>query len=448
MLTTYWIETSGCQMNERDSETLAGLCEALGLVPCAGPEQADVAILNTCAVRAKPQQRVYSRLGDLRSLRRERPGMIIVVAGCVAEIDAAELSARGADIVVGPRHYDELAARLGARLRGEAPSAQPCQLVGDGDRAPAEGLPAVRTSHLRAFVNIIYGCDNWCAYCIVPQARGRECSRRPEDILAEVEQLAAQGVRDITLLGQNVNSYGRDLEGGIDFPQLLRLVDAVPGVERVRFTTSHPKDLTEELIAAMASLPSVCEHLHLPLQAGSDRVLRAMGRGYTYAHFRALAAAARRAIPGLAVTTDVMVGFPGETEEDFEQTLRAFEELRFDQAFMFKYNDRPGTRAAQMTPKVPEAEKQRRLLALVRRQNEIARTINQAMLGQQFEVLVEGCDPKAPGHVRGRTRTNKLMIFPGAEDLIGRMVQVRAEQAFLWGFMGRAVCDPGGPAGR
>lgn len=439
----YWIDTSGCQMNERDSETLAGICEKLGMTPCDDPADARVAILNTCAVRDKPQERVYSRLGELRKLRRENPDLVIVVAGCVAQIAADELRQRGADIVVGPRCYDMLEPALGDL---GASAQRRCTLTIGGDRHIAEGLPARRASHLTAFVNVIYGCDNFCAYCIVPYARGREQSRLPEDVLAEVERVVAAGAREVTLLGQNVNSYGRDLPGAIDFPDLLRRVDAVEGLDRLRFTTSHPKDMTRRLIDAMRDLPTVCEHLHLPLQAGSDRVLEAMGRGYSYEHFRTLIESARQAIPDLAVTTDVMVGFPGETPSDFEATLKAFEELRFDQAFMFKYNDRPGTRAETMQPKVPEEEKQHRLEELVALQNEIARDINRELVGEVYEVLVEEPDPKSEGHVRGRTRQHKLMIFPGGEELIGRIVPVRAEKAFLWGWMGRQI-DAQGCAG-
>jgi tRNA-2-methylthio-N6-dimethylallyladenosine synthase len=419
-------------MNERDSETLAGICEALGLSRCDDPADAQVAILNTCAVREKPQERVYSRLGELRKLGRKRGGPIVVVAGCVAQIAAEELRRRGADIVVGPRCYDMLKNALEETLLGVS------YVEGD-DRPVVEGLPAARESDLKAFVNVIYGCDNFCAYCIVPYARGREQSRTPDDVLAEVREVVAAGARDITLLGQNVNSYGHDLPRDIDFAELMRRVDAVEGLDRLRFTTSHPKDMTQDLIDTMASLPSACEHLHLPIQAGSDAVLRAMGRGYTYAHFRSLIHAARGAMPGLSVTTDVMVGFPGETEADFEDTMRAFEEIRFDQAFMFKYNDRPGTRAESMEPKVPEEEKQRRLVKLVALQNEMAREINVALEGEVFEVLVEEPDPKSEGHVRGRTRQQKLMIFPGPESLIGEVVPVRAIEGYLWGWMGKAA---------
>ncbi len=429
----YWINTSGCQMNERDSETIAAICEGLGMRACASAEQADVAILNTCAVREKPVQKVYSKLGELARLKRARPEMLIVVAGCVAQIAGDELCRRHADLLVGPRCYDQLEeALVSLQERRDG-----CVSLRDGKRPMGEGLPVRRASRLTAFVNVNYGCNNFCAYCIVPYARGPEQSRQPEAILAEIEGAVAEGCREVTLLGQNVNSYGHDLERDLDFPTLLEMVDAVEGVDRVRFTTSHPKDLTDRLIEAMAHLPSVCEHLHLPMQAGADGVLEAMGRGYTYEHFRSLVERAREAVPRLAVTTDVMVGFPGESEQEFEETLRAFEELQFDQAFMFKYNDRPGTRAEKIEPKVPEAEKQRRLVKLVALQNDIGREKNRRSLGESFEVLVEEPDHRSPGHVRGRTRTNKLMIFPGGPELIGQLLTVRAEEAYLWGFIGR-----------
>jgi len=265
-------------------------------------------------------------------------------------------------------------------------------------------------------------------------------SRRPEAVLSEVEGLAAEGVVEVTLLGQNVNSYGRGLEPPTDFADLLAQVDRVEGIRRVRFTTSHPKDLSPKLIRALADLPTVCEHLHLPIQAGSDRVLECMGRGHTAEEYRALVSGVREAVPGLALTTDVMVGFPGETRDDFDCTLALFEEVRFDQAFMFKYNDRPGTRASEMADKVPEDEKQARFAELVRLQNQVAREINETHVGETFEVLAEGRDPKDPEKARGRTRQNKLVIFPAEDELAGRFVWVRVTEARLWGWLG----DPQG----
>ena len=434
---TYFIDTMGCQMNERDSETIAGVLESLGFAPAARPDEARVIVLNTCAVREKPQHKVFSKLGDIRKLKQRRPEIIVVVAGCVAQVAQEDIRARApfVDVIIGPRNLGALAEAL----RGAAPP----EGLTDAAEIMPEGLPSHRVPGVAAFVNITYGCDNFCAYCIVPHARGREQSRAPEAVVQEAREAVESGHPEVTLLGQNVNSYaGVDAHGRrADFAALLALVDAVPGLKRLRFTTSHPRDLSLPILDAMRDLPTVCEHLHLPIQSGDDEVLARMGRGYDYAHYRGLVEAARERIPRLAVTTDVMVGFPGETEAQVENTLRAFEELRFDQAFMFKYSDRPGTRAASFPDKVPEAVKQRRLEALVALQNDMGRRVNQPLVGTDLEVLVEGPDPKTPHKLRGRTRTNKLVVFePGAAPPpAGSLVMVRAEEAFLWGFTGRGV---------
>ncbi len=437
MANLYYLDTMGCQMNERDSETLAGILQQLGYDPADNVQNADVIVFNTCTVRAKPHHKLFSKLGELRRLKQRRPQMIIAVCGCLAQVAADEICRRApfVDIIVGPRNYAGFGAAVAQRQQSDN-SGKPIVITDDEETIP-EGLPACRERRISAFVNVTYGCNNFCAYCVVPYARGREQSRQVTDVVAEVQSLIAAGYKEVTLLGQNVNSYGHDLTAGIDFADLLAEVDQIPNLARIRFTTSHPQDLTLKLLDAMRDLPLACEHLHLPIQSGDDEILARMGRGYTYAHYRSLVDAARERIPDVAVTTDVMVGFPGETEEQFGNTLRAFEEIRFDQAFMFKYNDRPGTRAAGMPDKVPEKVKQRRLEELVARQNEIARDINRQQVGRTFEVLVEGPDPKSPGKLRGRTRTNKLMIFPGEDSLIGQLVHVQAEQAYLWGFLGR-----------
>lgn len=433
----YYIDTMGCQMNERDSETIAGLLESLGLHRTESMEEAGVVVLNTCAVREKPEHKVFSKLGDVRKLKQQRPDLVVVVAGCVAQIAHEEIRKRApfVDVILGPRNLSGLTEAIRR-------SSHPAQVLTNEDEVIPEALVVCRVPGVAAFVNISYGCNNFCAYCIVPYARGREQSRTPEAVLAEVKQAVAEGYREITLLGQNVNSY-QGLSGTLgetDFASLLRLIAGVPDLARLRFTTSHPKDLSDRLLDTMAELGPLCEHLHLPIQAGDDEVLHRMGRGYTYSHYKSLVEAARSRIAGLAITTDVMVGFPGETEEQFLNTLRAFEEIRYDQAFMFKYSDRPGTRAALATDKVPEAVKQDRLERLVAVQNTISREINQALVGRDFEVLVEGPDPKSPEKLRGRTRTNKLMIFEAAdEDLTGKLVTVRAERGFLWGFTGRLL---------
>ena len=434
---TYHIETFGCQMNEHDSEGIAGVLTGLGLSVAAAPSEADVIVLNTCSVRDKPHRKVFARLAGYRSLKAEHPERLVIVAGCMAQLvpDEVREAAPHVDLIVGPRSYADLEAAVRRRL-GNEPGFEALLSRCAPDAVP---IPYRRETAFRAWVDVMYGCDNHCAYCVVPRARGPEVSRWPEAILREVEALAAEGVVEVTLLGQNVNSYGRGVEPAIDFADLLTRIDAVPGLRRVRFTTSHPKDLSPKLIGAMADLPAVCEHLHLPIQAGSDRVLERMGRGHTAEEYLGLVRAAREAIPHLAVTTDVMVGFPGETREDFEATVALFEDARFDQAFMFRYNDRPDTRARAMAEKVPEDEKQGRLVELVRLQNQVAREVNEAHLGETFEVLVERRDPKDPEKARGRTRQNKLMIFPAANDLSGQFVGVKAQQARLWGWLGEMV---------
>lgn len=430
---TYWIYTMGCQMNERDSETLAGLLEAEGYRPVSDPQQADVLLLNTCAVREKPEHKVFSLLGEMVRHKRERPGTVIGVCGCVAQVQAKAIrrSAPRVDLIIGPRNYADL-PRLLTAARERASVLQALAW----DRCIPENLPAARASRVTAYVNIAYGCSNYCAYCIVPYARGPLQSRRPEDILREVRELLDAGYQQITLLGQNVNAYGQDLDSGIDFPELLYQVDALCRGQRIRFTTSHPKDFSPRLIEAIRDLPSVCEWLHLPLQAGDDEVLARMGRGYTASQYRDLVARVRNQIPGLALSTDVMVGFPGETEAQFENTYRLMEDIRFDQAFTFKFSPRPGTAAARMGDTVPEPAKQARLQRLAEMVAQVARDRNREQLGQVFEVLVEEEDPRVPGQVRGRTRGNRLFVLPGGPELIGRTVMARAEEAYLWGFKG------------
>ncbi len=441
---TYYIETYGCQMNVRDSETIAGELEDMGFSRVEGPEQADVIVLNTCSVREKPHHKVYSRLGQLKKIKDKRPSTIVALCGCMAQIVGEQIAQRSpwVDIILGPRNV----GRFGEALRSVLETRRRYVLTDTSEVVP-EGLPVRRCGNLSAYVNITYGCNNFCAYCIVPYARGREVSRKPEDILEEVRQAVAEGCREITLLGQNVNSYGKDLDRPIDFPELLAMVNEVDGIWRIRFTTSHPKDCTDKLLRFMAELDKVCEHLHLPLQAGDDEVLRRMGRGYTYEQYRSIVEKAREIMPDISITTDLMVGFPGETAQQFENTLRAVQEIRFDQAFMFKYNDRPGTRASQMPDKVPEAEKQRRLELLVNLQNEISLRVNEEQLGRQFEVLVEAVDEKSGSLLRGRTRQHKIMLFSGPNELIGRLVDVRAQQAYLWGFKGELCLEAEGQAG-
>ncbi|MFO7947941.1 MAG: tRNA (N6-isopentenyl adenosine(37)-C2)-methylthiotransferase MiaB [Armatimonadota bacterium] len=435
---SYYIETLGCQMNVRDSETIAAILDGLGLFRCNSADAADVLVINTCSVRRKPEEKVFSRLGEWNLLKQEQPEIVIAVCGCMAQVATDEIRRRApyVDIIAGPRALGDLRDVFADALADDHDSAV---CVTDNSAIIPEGLPVHREDDISAYVNITYGCDNFCAYCIVPHARGRELSRQPTSIIAECERAIARGHKEITLLGQNVNSYGHDLDIAIDFPDLMYQVATLDGLRRLRFTTSHPKDCSRALLERMAHLDTVCEHLHLPVQSGDDEVLRRMGRNYTSGHFRAIIQQARELMDDLAVTTDVMVGFPGETPQQFENTLELFEKIRFDQAFMFKYNDRPGTRAAEMSDKVPEDEKQRRLVELIELQNTISQEKNQAAVGDVYEVLVEGRDPKSPECVRGRTRQNKIMIFEGPVSLSNQIVRVRAEEGYLWGFRGSRV---------
>lgn len=435
---TYYIETLGCQMNERDAETIAGILDGLGLYPVLTPAEARVIVINTCSVRRKPEEKAYSRLGGWRLLKEADPTRIIAICGCTPQVATQEVleHAPFADIVMGPRGLGHLQQAVADCLSGVADG---MQVFVDSTEQLPEALPARRAAAISALVNITYGCDNWCAYCVVPTARGGEVSRTPGSILHECREAIAAGRVEICLLGQNVNSYGRGLEPPMEFADLLLEVGALPGLQRLRFTTSHPKDISERVLQTMSIVPTICEHLHLPIQSGDDEVLARMGRGYTFRNYLRIVERARELIPSISISTDVIVGFPGETDEQFRNTLAAFEQIRFDQAFMFKYNDRPDTVASSMADKVSEEVKQRRLGELIRFQNDTSRAINEEAIGKSFEVLVEGLDRRTDGAVRGRTRQSKLMIFPGAAHLIGRTVTVRATEAYLWGHKGELL---------
>lgn len=440
-----FVHTYGCQMNVRDSETIAGVLSELGYEPADRAEDADVVVLNTCSVREKPHRKVFSKLGELRRLKQARPHMLLVVSGCMAQVVTAEITQRApfVDLIIGPREYASLAETVRAHQdKAHRRAAPPAELL-NLHRIVPEGLPERRDDRVGAWVTAMYGCTNFCAYCVVPYARGPERSRLPGDVLHEVHRLAGDGFPEITLLGQNVNAYGADLDEDTDFADLLELLNDVAGIERIRFTTSHPKDCSEKLLRAVAGLGKVCEHLHLPLQSGHDRVLRRMNRRYTVADYLRLTDRARELIPGVAITTDLIVGFPGETPEQFRHTLDVVERIGFDQAFMFKYNDRPRTTAAQMPNKVAEAEKQRRLEQLVALQNEIGSERNRALVGRGLEVLVEGPDKHKSGRLQGRTRTNKVVVFAGGLELRGRLVHVRITAGYVWGLTGERDAKAG-----
>lgn len=437
----FTIFTWGCQMNEDDSEQLAGLLMQMGYSPTLRPEEADVVFLVTCSVRSKPEEKAKSKLGQLREIKKTRPDMIIGVCGCMAQ-RMGESIRKGRpyiDIVVGTGNI----SRVPDLIREVTETRRAASALDLPQRKTDELLLPKRIERneqaLKSFVPVMYGCNNYCAYCIVPYVRGRERSRTIDDIVNEVRHLARNGRKEITLLGQNVNSYGATLEPKVDFADLLHAVAEVEGIERIRFTTSHPKDLSDKLIAAMRDIPKVCEHIHLAVQSGDDDVLRRMNRKYTSEHFRERVAALRRAIPDIAITTDFLVGFPGETEEQFRNTLKLAEDIRFDSAFMFAYNTIPNTAAEKMPGQLSKAVKNERLNRLIALQNRITCEINESQVGRIFEVLVEGRSPKDPRKLTGLTRQNKTVNFPGDESLVGQLVQVKATEGHLYGFVGELV---------
>ena len=433
----YLVRTFGCQMNEHDSERIAGLLESDGMVAADDLDDADVVLINTCCIRENADNRLYGNLGQLKAVKERRPGMRLVVGGCLAQKDRdlVREQAPWVDVVFGTHNLHRL-----LDLLDYAEEWGPITEIHDdvGEEFPST-LPSRRRVPHRAWVTITIGCDNACTFCIVPVVRGAEISRRPPDIVREVGRLAADGVVEVTLLGQNVNSYGRDL--GLDgrrrpvFADLLRRVGEVEGIERVRFTSPHPKDIREDVAIAMAETSAVCEHLHLPMQSGNARILRAMQRGYTPERFLEKLRMAEAIVPGLATSTDIIVGFPGETEEDFEGTLDLVRRARFDGAYMFVYSPRPGTRAAEMSDRVDPDVAQDRFARLIEVQREITLEKNGALVGETVEVLTEGPSKKDPAAATARTRTNKVVhlpgVFPAGEFL--RATIVHAAPSHLMG---------------
>jgi tRNA-2-methylthio-N6-dimethylallyladenosine synthase len=428
----FFIRTFGCQMNEHDSERIAGLLAAEGMQHTDDVEQADVVVFNTCCVRENADNKLYGHLGRVKALKERRPDVQIAVGGCLAQKDRDLIVERAGhvDVVFGTHNLAHAPALL-ERARLEGPIVE----ILEEHEAYPSALPARRDVAHSAWVTIQIGCDNSCAFCIVPIVRGREVSRRLGDVVREVEELAADGVTEITLLGQNVNSYGRDLGAGQYSPRfadLLRAVDAVDGISRIRYTSPHPKDLRPETIAAMTECEAVCEHLHLPLQAGSDRTLARMHRGYSAERYLQKLTAARDAIPDLAVTTDLIVGFPGETDDDFRRTLEVVDEAAYDAAYTFVFSPRPGTPAAEMTDEsVPSDVAQERMQQLVDVVERHALRRHEARVGNVEEVLVDGPSKKDASVVSGRTRQNKLVHFASADDAAhpGALVDVRMMHA-------------------
>ena len=440
-MSTFEVRTLGCQMNKHDSERIAGMLLARGMTAVTHGEIADVVVFNTCCVRENADERLYGQVSSLASIRRER-GTVIAVGGCIGQRDGETLlrTLPQVDVVFGTHNL----ARLPALLDAAAESQRPVIEVDD----PSEGdftseLPSRRERPWHAWVPIAVGCNNFCTYCIVPYVRGRERSRVFGDVVEEVARLAADGVVEVTLLGQNVNSYGRDLYGSPRFAELLRAV-AGAGIERIRFTTSHPKDLSDETIRAMAETPQVCRHLHLPVQSGSDRILKAMNRRYTQEGYLALVERLYGAMPDLALTTDIIVGFPGETEADFEQTMRTVDAARYDAAFTFIYSPRVGTPAAAMTNQVPREETQPRFDRLVSAIQASALAKNTPLVGTVQHVLIEGPSKRDECVLTGRTGGNKVVHIPlpvgiSVASLAGTLAEVRIDDAQTWFCMGTLI---------
>jgi tRNA-2-methylthio-N6-dimethylallyladenosine synthase len=432
----YHVTTFGCQMNAHDSERIKGMLEDLGLGEAVSPEDADVLVFNTCTIREKPDTRLAAHLGDAKVLKERDPERVIAVGGCYAEAQREQIFARYpfVDVAFGPGSIPHLADWLGAGGAGVARSSFGIT----EERRFAATLPMHRERSFQAWVQVSMGCNSKCTYCIVPAVRGREVSRRPGEIVAEVTRLACEGVREITLLGQNVNSWGRDLRPEIDteFGELLRACDAVDGIERIRFTSPHPKDFREPVIAAMAESRAVCEQVHLPLQSGSTRILKAMRRTYSRERYLQLVERLRDAIPDLALGTDIIVGFPGETEADFDETLEVIEAVGYDSAYTFVYSPRSGTEAAAMPDQVPEDVKHERIERLVELVQRIGRERNRARIGLTEEVLVEGPSRTDAARLRGRTRRNTTVNFVG-EASAGQLVAVAIDDATSTTLSGR-----------
>lgn len=429
----YHLTTFGCQMNEHDSGRIRGVLEESGWLPADDMESADLLVFNTCAVRESAENRLLGRLGEARRLKSERPDRLIAMAGCFAQAHKAQIfnELPFLDIAFGPQNIGELPALISA-VAGDSETASSF-----ADNPSLSGaLPSRRLDRHRAWVQVMTGCTNFCSYCVVPGVRGPERSRRAADILEEVGGLVDDGVVEVTLLGQNVNSYGLDFDQGTgdsNFALLLAELDSIDGLRRIRFTTSHPKDLGQDLIEAIRDLPAVCEHLHLPVQSGSNRILERMNRGYTREHYLELISSLNGKIPGISITTDIIIGFPGEKEEDFYRTMTLAGECRFDGAFTFLYSPRPGTAAVGLTGQIPPGTIKRRMGELVGLTQQMSLAKNEMLVGMTTEVLVEGESRHGGGQWRGRTRTNKIVNFSAADTGIlpepGELMMVAVDSA-------------------
>ena len=427
---TYFVETYGCQMNVRDSQTLAGMLERMGYTPAAAREDADAVIFNTCCVREGAEERLLGNLGVLKPLKQQRPDMLIMVCGCMMQepgmAESIRRRFRFVDVVFGTHNPHCLPELMYQALTEHMPAYQ----LWEKEQGIVEDMPVLREHSASAWINIMYGCNNFCSYCIVPYVRGRERSRQSADILREARALAGQGVKEITLLGQNVNSYGKENDE-ISFPLLLKELDQIDGIERIRFMTSHPKDLSDELIEVMAQGRHICKYIHLPVQSGSNRILSLMNRRYTREDYFLLIQKLRQAMPEIAISTDIIVGFPTETEQDFEDTLDLYRRVGFHSAFTFIYSKRKGTPAAEMPGQVYERDAKARIARLIKLAEECTLAANKKYEGRSYPVLVEGISKRNGNMVSGRTDCGRMVNFAGTEQLIGQIVNVKITQTKL-----------------
>lgn len=436
---SFFISTYGCQMNEEDSEKLSGILKKMGYKKAEDKLSADLIIFNTCCVRENAELKVYGNLGALKNLKKQKPELIIALCGCMMQQKGmAEKVIKKfpfVNIIFGTHNAYKFPEYLNRVNRQNASVME----IQDKEDGIVEGVPIDRESSVKAFVTIMYGCNNFCSYCIVPYVRGRERSRKPEDIENEIKELVSKGYKEVTLLGQNVNSYGKNLNPRVNFSELLKRINDIEGIERVRFMTSHPKDLTEDVIEVISKCDKICEHIHLPVQSGSTRILKKMNRSYSKEQYLALVNRIRDNIPGASITTDIIVGFPGETEEDFQETLNLAKEVEFDSAFTFIYSKREGTPAYDIEEQISEDTKHERFNRLVEIINESSAKKNKAYKGRIEEILVEGPSKNDNTKLMGRTRTGKLVNFQGDNSSIGKLVKVEITKATSFSLVGKQI---------
>nr|WP_288860865.1 tRNA (N6-isopentenyl adenosine(37)-C2)-methylthiotransferase MiaB [uncultured Faecalicatena sp.] len=436
---TFCVTTFGCQMNARDSEKLSGILEQIGYVEETDEEKADFVIYNTCTVRENANQRVYGRLGQLNRVKKQNPHMMIGLCGCMMQepevVEKLKKSYRFVDLIFGTHNIFKFAELITTRMESKR---MVIDIWKDTDKI-VEDLPSERKYSFKSGVNIMFGCNNFCSYCIVPYVRGRERSRNPEDIIREIENLVADGVVEVMLLGQNVNSYGKTLKEPMSFAQLLQEIEKIEGLKRIRFMTSHPKDLSDELIEVMRTSKKICKHLHLPIQSGSTRILEKMNRRYTKEHYLELVDKIRAVVPDISLTTDIIVGFPGETEEDFLETMDVVKKVRYDSAFTFIYSKRTGTPAAVMEDQIPEEVVKDRFDRLLKEVQSISSEVCSVYTDTIQEVLVETVNDHDPSLMTGRMSNNLLVHFPGDKELIGKIVPVKLKECKGFYYIGERV---------